>query len=274
MRDRMRFFGGMGALTLTAHLLMSGVAHAHGLTITAQAVCQAGAPSISFTVSSHDAGVDGQNADIGVYLNNNLVYTGAFVAATGNTFSGSVPAPAGATVAVGAQANGPWANGTAGGQQVAVLVSVPSDCVAGGQGRFTGGGHQVEVGGIARITRGLTIHCDLLLSNNLEINWGGRNNFHMTEHLQTLACSDNPDIDQTPPKAPLDTLVGRGTGRFNGVDGYSIVFTLIDGGEPGVNDQMGFTISAPNGAVVLNVPVQYLSGGNLQAHYDQPHKNK
>jgi hypothetical protein len=272
MRDRMRFFGGMGALTLTAHLLMSGVAYAHGLNITAQGVCEAGAPSIRFTVWTNDTSVYGENPSIGVYFNNTLVYTGAFVAATGNTFSGNVAAPAGATVAVGAQANGVWGSGNPGGQQVAVLVTVPSDCVAGGQGRFTGGGFQVDVGGIARITRGLTIHCDLLLSNNLEINWDGGNNFHMSEHLQTLACSDNPDIVQTPPNAPLDTLVGRGTGRYNGVDGYSIVFTLIDAGEPGVNDQMGFRITAPDGSIVLDVPVQYLSGGNLQAHYDQPHK--
>ena len=71
-------------------------------------------------------------------------------------------------------------------------------------GRFTGGGHQVRVGE-ARVTRGLTIHCDLLLSNNLEVNWGG-NKFHMTEHLTTVECSDDPAIVQAPPPAPLDTL--------------------------------------------------------------------
>jgi hypothetical protein len=35
----------------------------------------------------------GENPDIGVYLNNVLSFHGAFVAATGNTFSGSLPAP-------------------------------------------------------------------------------------------------------------------------------------------------------------------------------------
>ena len=127
---------------------------------------------------------------------------------------------------------------------------------------------------MAKITRGLTIHCDLLLSNNLEINWDGGNNFHMLEHLETIACFDDPAIDQKPPSAPLDTLIGRGTGRLNGVDGYSIEFTLVDAGEPGTSDEMGFVITAPNGTVVLNVPVQHLTGGNLQAHFDQPHKTK
>jgi hypothetical protein len=37
---------------------------------------------------------------------------------------------------------------------------------------------------------------------------------------------------------------------------------------------MAILITAPNGTVVLNVPRQHLSGGNLQAHFDQPHKNK
>ena len=274
MRERIRGIGIIGALTLSVQLLMSGVASAHGLSIVAEGNCDAGAPSISFTVTARSTGFDGVHSNVGVYFNNVLVYTGAFVQATGNTFSGSLPAPAGTSVAVGARAIGPWADGADGGQEAAVLVTVPSECLVDGVGRFTGGGNQVEVAGIAKITRGLTIHCDLLLSNNLEINWNGGNNFHMLEHLETIACFDDPDIDQKPPVAPLDTLIGRGTGRFNGVDGYSIVFTLIDAGEPGRSDQMSFVITAPNGSVVLNVPVQNLTGGNLQAHYDQPHKDK
>jgi len=274
MRERIRVVGVLGALTLTVQLLMSGVAFAHGLTIVAQGNCEAGTPTINFTVTAYSTGLESEHPNVGVYFNNTLVFTGAFVVATGNTFSGSAPAPSGTTFAVAARAIGPWTDGFPGGQEAAVLATGPTDCIIEGVGRFTGGGHQVEVGGVARITRGLTIHCDLLLSNNLEINWDGGNNFHMLEHLQTLACFDDPSIEQRPPVAPLDTLIGRGTGRYNGVDGYSIVFTLIDGGEPGRNDMMGFNITAPNGSVVINVPVQNLNGGNLQAHYDQPHKNK
>ena len=127
--------------------------------------------------------------------------------------------------------------------------------------------------GDARVTRGLTIHCDLLLSNNLEVNWGG-NQFHMTEHLTTVACTDDPAIIQAPPPAPLDTLIGVGTGRYNGDDGYTIEFTLVDYGEPGRSDQAALRIyeTANPANVVLDVPLQLLAGGNLQAHYDQPHK--
>jgi hypothetical protein len=138
-------------------------------------------------------------------------------------------------------------------------------------GRFTGGGHQIRVDGV-RVTRGLTIHCDLELSNNLEINWQG-NSFHMTEHLETVVCSDDPDIIQAPPPAPLDTLVGVGTGRYNNADGYTVEFTLVDAGEPGRSDKMGILVfNTETSDVVLNVPLQVMDGGNLQAHYDQPHK--
>lgn len=141
-----------------------------------------------------------------------------------------------------------------------------------GTGRFTGGGHQLRVDGV-RVTRGLTIHCDLLLSNNLEVNWQG-NKFHMTEHLETVDCSDSPDIIQFPPDAPLDTLIGIGTGRYNGQDGFTIEFTLVDAGEPGREDMAALLIyeTANPSNVVLNVPLQLMDGGNLQAHYDQPHK--
>jgi hypothetical protein len=141
-----------------------------------------------------------------------------------------------------------------------------------GIGRFTGGGNQIIVGGV-RVSRGLTIHCDRLLSNNLEVNWNG-NRFHMEEHLTTVACTDDPAIIQAPPPAPLDTLIGTGIGRYNGVDGYTIEFTLVDYGEPGGDDQARLLIypTGNPGAPVLNVPLQLLSHGNLQAHYDQPHK--
>jgi hypothetical protein len=90
----------------------------------------------------------------------------------------------------------------------------------------------------------------------------------------TVECSDSPDIIQFPPDAPLDTLIGIGTGRYNGQDGFTIEFTLIDAGEPGREDLAAILIyeTADPSNVVLNVPLQNLTGGNLQAHYDQPHK--
>jgi hypothetical protein len=143
----------------------------------------------------------------------------------------------------------------------------------GGEGRFTGGGHQLRAGE-ARVTRGLTVHCDLLLSNNLEVNWNG-NSFHMTEHLLTVECSDDPLIIQDPPAAPLDTLIGVGIGDYNNQAGFTIEFTLVDAGEPGRDvDKAALLIfeTGNPGNVILDVPLQLLTGGNLNAHFDQPHK--
>jgi hypothetical protein len=163
-----------------------------------------------------------------------------------------------------------------------VRTDVPPDPCAGsvtatttgedpvcGTGRFTGGGFQIADD--VKVTRGFTIHCDLLLSNNLEINWGRGNNFHMLEHVTTVSCTDSPEIEQQPPDSPVDTIVGIGTGRYNGVDGYTIDFRLEDHGEPGKYDRASFVITGPAG-VVLNVPIQRLGGGNIQTHFDQPHK--
>lgn len=170
-----------------------------------------------------------------------------------------------------------------------VTIEEDPDCTTTeqGVGRFTGGGHfsvDEEYDGFyggGRITFGLTIHCDLLLSNNLEINWkddeGNSYKFHLLEHTAITVCSDDPDIIQAPPAAPLDTLEGVGFGRVNNMGGYSIVFTLVDSGEPGRKDEVAFYIyeSAAPGNVILDTDgLQELQGGNLQAHYDQPHKNK
>jgi hypothetical protein len=144
-----------------------------------------------------------------------------------------------------------------------------------GEGRFTGGGW-TEIASGLKISQGLTIHCDRIQSNNLEINWKDANDvqhqFHMTEHLTTVACTDSASIPQPPPAAPLDTLIGTGTGRFDGTDGFTVEFTLVDSGEPGGdNDQVALRIFQGSN-VVLNVPLQEITKGNLQAHFDQPHR--
>ncbi len=262
-----------GALAIVLQLFAAGDASARSPLIAATAVCESGSPVIHYTATSWFAGFTGGNADVRIRFNGVQVATGAF-APPNYSFSGSAAAPAGQQVEVMVLAVGNWDDGASGGQSAAILVTVPSDCVAPGTGRFTGGGKQVVVGG-ADVTRGLTIHCDLRLSNNLEVNWGG-NRFHMTEHLTTVACTDDPNIFQTPPKAPLDTLIGTGTGRYNGADGYTIQFTLVDAGEPGSSDKMAIRIfQTSNPAnVVLNVPLQFMTTGNLQAHYDQPHRRQ
>jgi hypothetical protein len=168
----------------------------------------------------------------------------------------------------GATASGPVAHADVGTLVIFTNSANPEEL---GDGRFTGGG-QVLVAGV-RISKGLTIHCDLILSNNLEVNWNG-NKFHMTEHNTTIECSDDPAIIQAPPPAPLDTMRGRGTGTYNGTSGYIVEFTFVDYGEPGSDDKVALKIYAPGQAnnPVLSFPLTTVDNGNLQAHFDQPHK--
>jgi hypothetical protein len=145
--------------------------------------------------------------------------------------------------------------------------------------RMTGGG-SVFLGNL-RITHGFELHCDVTrLPNRLEINWGkgpNENNFHLLTLTSASCFMDNSGFLPDPPHADFNTFVGTGTGRFNGVDGYTIQFTFRDHGEPGVNDLASYKITAPDGTtVVLNtgtpgvlVPSQDelpITKGNQQAH--------
>ena len=161
---------------------------------------------------------------------------------------------------------------------IASSLAITPDLVPG---RMTGGGKQITVDN-ARITRGFTIHCDIRLSNNIEVNWesdGESNRWHLAKPITSADCSDDPRIKQKPPAAPIDTFEGEGTGRLNGEDGSIIRFVFVDAGEPGRNDTASIRIWAPgvdpDGATP---PVLEVSGpldnGNIQAHYDQPHKKK
>ncbi len=262
---------GMLIAALGLQALFTTAAFAHGTTIAAEAVCGTdGTQLIEFVSDSWSPNqFEGENSDVRIGVNGVVVVMGKYEF-PGNSISGTVLAPAGDTATLYAHAAGTWGDGAEGGQTAWITIDLLADCSSPtGDGRFTGGGNQIRVGA-ARVSRGLTIHCDLLLSNNLEVNWGG-NQFHMEEHLQTVECSDNPLITQAPPAAPLDTLIGVGVGRYNQEDGFTIEFTLVDYGEPGGNDRMAIKIYKDSN-VVLDIPLQVLSNGNLQAHYDQPHK--
>jgi hypothetical protein len=139
-------------------------------------------------------------------------------------------------------------------------------------GRMTGGG-SIQCGDFGRVTHGFELHCiadGVIEPNNLEINWGGGNNFHLTT-LTTSVCSDSPVIQQ-PPSAPFDTMEGTGTGTFNNEPGATIQFILIDAGEPGGGADMArYFIRDASGNVVLDCPLQVLDqGGNHQAHEQNP----
>ena len=284
MKKRLVAFFAVATAAATGLLIGPTVAGAHWPTITASVACNTdtGTLTVSFTSTAwpgqgSDPTNDPSRANpkIDIRLDGAFVTSGAY-SAPSYSFSGSFTVTGknpGDIIEVAAVAVGNWGDGEPGGSVLGWVDLTLPECGTLDQGRFTGGGSQIRVGDV-RVTRGLTIHCDLLLSNNLEVNWGG-NQFHMLEHLKTVECSDDPAIIQAPPVAPLDTLIGVGTGRYNNSDGYTIEFTLRDYGEPGTDDQMAIKIyeTAKPSNVVLNVPLQKLSGGNLQAHFDQPHKN-
>ncbi len=147
--------------------------------------------------------------------------------------------------------------------------------IDGVPGRMTGGGRQLSIDG-ARVTKGLTLHCDITLSNNLEINWPGGNKWHLEkESLSSVQCIDTI-VDQAPPPAPFDTFIAEAVGSLNGVPGSIIRFTFVDAGEPGRNDSGIIYIWAPGDVPGVDAPVlsvnDTLRGGNFQAHFDQPHK--
>ena len=130
-------------------------------------------------------------------------------------------------------------------------------------GRMTGGG-SIFTADDRRVTHGFELHCDSTIGpNNLEVNWD-RNNFHL-EQVTAMACYDDPLLNPLPRPAPFDTLVGTGTGRFNGVSGYTVSFKFTDNGEPGTTDLAQIEIRDPQGRLVLFVSGN-LHNGNQQAH--------
>lgn len=153
-------------------------------------------------------------------------------------------------------------------------------------GRMTGGGFQLRMDGV-RITRGFTIHCDVTLTNNLEINWRGGNKWHITKEDIVTDCVDDPNVQPDPPPAPFDTFNAVAGGVLNNEGGRSEVhFTFVDAGEPGSKEpcQLGTSPDDPqvcdwasirifddSGTEVLFVE-GFLDGGNIQAHFDQSHK--
>lgn len=129
---------------------------------------------------------------------------------------------------------------------------------------MTGGGsvfplaNQAQVG---RVTHGFELHCDPTHApNNLEVNWGNGNNFHLT--ALTSAKCDSDGQSPNPPSAGFDRYHGTGTGTCNGSPA-SANWTFTDHGEPGINDTAEIHIS---GGCTLDVGPAALDKGNHQAH--------
>jgi hypothetical protein len=129
------------------------------------------------------------------------------------------------------------------------------------KGRMTGGGSFFTPDG-TRVTHGFELHCSVPSHpNNLEVNWLG-NHFHM-DTLTSVTCFEDPAFYQGQPHADFNTMIGTGTGTFNGSPG-TIRFEFTDAGEPGVNDKASVTIQS--GTFTFTVPLTVLKNGNQQAH--------
>jgi hypothetical protein len=139
-------------------------------------------------------------------------------------------------------------------------------------GRFTGGGFQINTNGL-RVSRGFTLHCDARLSNNFEVNWAGGNNFHIDKNPTDVTCSliANPN----PPDAPVNRIEINGTGTLNGAPA-TVTLVLVDNGEKaGAPPDQAYIVV--NGTVLTNGSFDDpapIDGGNIQAHFDQPHRNR
>lgn len=147
----------------------------------------------------------------------------------------------------------------------AILSGAMVSAFAWSPGRFTGGGSIYCPAPIYRVTFGYQLHCQpdggtVASPNNLEINFSGGDNFHLTR-LGEAACIE-PGTRH--PTAAFNTFAGIGDGNFNGSPAL-VEFTLTDRGEPGAGqDTASFKITQGT-TVVLNC-TQYLEGGNNQAH--------
>lgn len=135
------------------------------------------------------------------------------------------------------------------------------------QGRMTGGGSVTATTGTTttKVTHGFELHCDATKSpNNLEVNWGSGNKFHLTS-LTSAFCFNDPTFAPNPPVAGFDTYIGKGTGALNGVAGATASWTFTDAGEPGTNDHAIIVVKDSSGTTVLAVSGS-LNHGNQQAH--------
>lgn len=303
--NRKKVLGRLASLFLIGAMAVAfqGVAYAHfPIVFSATPSCNNGTIVITFTINSWDIGSalgvgptspalgahDGENSNVLVLFNGVQVASGAFVDPV-DSFSGMANAPLGTnTVLVSATAVATWGDTYPGGEtstqfndSITVDLSTITCAPPPGNGRFTGGGKVVvsnaivPASGSVTVTKGFEVDCDMMPAHeNLELNWGG-NHFHMD--LITSASCTLSGIAPNPPTAPVNRIDATGTGSYNGTEGYTVVFTLWDHGEPGVNDEAGFVVcqtadpTSCTGStnIVLSVPLQAVTTGNIQAHVDQ-----
>ena len=142
-----------------------------------------------------------------------------------------------------------------------------------GIGRITGGGGQIDLTGDVHVTRGFTLHCDIELANNLEINWAG-DSWHIDKLLDWAECIDGSGSQPRAAAGPGGHLPRLGLGKTQRRGG--ILRRVLVPGRRGArrkekNDRAEIMIWAPGATPcvdppVLTVPFVELDHGNLQFH--------
>jgi len=220
-----------------------------------------GISSGAFVVEATNPGYPAETALVEVSQDGTTWYTAGTVSQ-----DGSVPLPrqvtCGKFVRITDTSNPANFDNTADGYDVDGVQAQGLSCST--TGRMTGGGSVFTTAGV-RVTHGFELKCDPAATpQNLEINWGKGNKFKL-DSVTTALCTDDPAVDQGHPSATFDTYKGTGTGKLNGVGGYTAEWTFVDAGEPGKNDKAKIVIKDATNAVILTVD-GVLNQGNQQAH--------
>jgi hypothetical protein len=85
-------------------------------------------------------------------------------------------------------------------------------------------------------------------------------------NVDTIVFSDNPAFRPGySPKPNIDSASISGTGRWNGMPGYTFSGEVVDAGEPGAGrDRFTMTVRSPQGATVATV-TGTITAGNIQS---------
>jgi hypothetical protein len=149
-------------------------------------------------------------------------------------------------------------------------------------GRVTGGPSVTTSSGML-VTSGFELYCQpdsantseipVYGPNNLEVNWGPGNHWHMTQLLWAI-CSTDGESPAPPPNTASgpDIITLAGYGRCDGVDGVYGTFVFVDHGEPGIGVDQASCLINSSGACpgVSTGALSLISDGNIQFHLLQP----
>lgn len=135
-------------------------------------------------------------------------------------------------------------------------------------GRFMTGGGNISLDGRGRnatqiSTHGFILYCDGSFGN-FEYNDHENGGIFHLESIASVLCVDNSFSPQ-PPATDFDTLTLVGEGRWNGVSGATVEFTLTDHGQPGTSDTISIVVKV-GGETVSELDSEELTVGNHQAH--------